>query len=166
MRQEIMVASEDQPGSRTKNRMNDPPKDQIPDVNHPQVKAWVAEIDWSKVPNIPVAHFPKCPPRQEWMCSVVRRSHLPNDGGQTYDDGPSEATREMMQHLSAKKLSATFFIVGSRVLEYLDILKVQVEQGHQIAMHSKFFSRMCLAIVFIKYFLIIDEQGHCHGYKL
>ncbi|KAF9364250.1 hypothetical protein BGX34_002073 [Mortierella sp. NVP85] len=72
MRQEITVASEDQPGSRTKNRMNDenyPPKDQIPDVNHPQVKAWVAEIDWSKVPNIPVAeglsdapHFPKCPP--------------------------------------------------------------------------------------------------------
>ncbi|KAK3821310.1 MAG: hypothetical protein J3Q66DRAFT_426383 [Benniella sp.] len=33
-------------------------------------------------------------------------------------------------------MSATFFIVGSRVLEYPDILKEQVEQGHHIAMHS------------------------------
>ncbi|KAK3821309.1 MAG: hypothetical protein J3Q66DRAFT_438185 [Benniella sp.] len=48
MRQEITVASEDQPENYL-------PKDQIPDVNHPQVKAWVAEIDWSKVPNISVA---------------------------------------------------------------------------------------------------------------
>ncbi|KAI8349330.1 hypothetical protein B0O80DRAFT_367991, partial [Mortierella sp. GBAus27b] len=133
-----------------------PAKDQIPDVNHAQVKAWVAEIDWSKVPKIPVAeglpdapHFPKCPPDELvdrdscwWSCDgCVQASDVltcPNQDhwGLTYDDGPSEATRDMMQHLKSKNLTATFFIVGSRVLEYPDILKEQVEQGHHIAMHT------------------------------
>lgn len=160
MRQETL-SSEGQASSGDKSRMNVanyPPKDQIPDVSHPQVKAWVAEIDWSKVPKIPVAegledapHFPKCPPDDQvdrnscwWSCdgcvqasSDVMTCPGQNDWGLTYDDGPSEATREMMQHLKSNNLSATFFIVGSRVLEYPDILKEQVEQGHHIAMHSK-----------------------------
>ncbi|KAG0068607.1 chitin deacetylase [Linnemannia elongata] len=117
-------------GSRGKNRMNMalyPPRNKIPDVNSPQVKAWVAEIDWSKVPNIPVAaglapetpHFPKCPP---W--------------GLTYDDGPSLVTRTMTKFLLEKKMTATFFIVGSRVLEFPDILREQVAQGHHIGMHT------------------------------
>ena len=135
-----------------------PPKDTQPDVNSPQVKAWVAEIDWSKVPKIPVApglpdvpHFPKCPPDELvdkascwWSCSgCVAQSDVvtcpdSNVWGLTYDDGPSLATREMMQFLDKMKTTATFFIVGSRVLEYPDILKEQVAAGHHIAMHSKF----------------------------
>ncbi|KAI7832631.1 hypothetical protein BC939DRAFT_391132 [Gamsiella multidivaricata] len=133
-----------------------PPKDRIPDVDSPQVKAWIAEIDWSKVPNIPVAkglpdvpHFPQCPPDDQldrsacwWTCAgcvaetdiVTCRNQ--NAWGLTYDDGPSPATRQMMEFLSEKKLTATFFIVGSRVIEYPDILKEQVAQGHHIAMHT------------------------------
>ncbi|KAG0326911.1 chitin deacetylase [Dissophora globulifera] len=144
---------------QVKNRMNAadyPIKDRTPDVNHPMVKKWVSEIDWSKVPDIPVApslpdvlHFPKCPPDEEvdrdscwWSCDgCVQQSDVvtcpnQNDWGLTYDDGPSEATRNMMQHLNARRLSATFFIVGSRVLEYPDILKEQAQQGHHIAMHT------------------------------
>ncbi|KAF9958027.1 chitin deacetylase [Mortierella alpina] len=101
-----------------------PTKDLIPDVNHPQVKAWVAEIDWSKVPKIPVAkgmkdspHFPDCPPKEEV-------------------DKASEATPAFLEHLKSKKISATFFIVGSRVLEYPEILKAEVAEGHHIAMHT------------------------------
>ncbi|KAG0216828.1 chitin deacetylase [Mortierella sp. NVP41] len=41
----------------------------------------------------------------------------------------------MVRHLG-EKLSATFFIVGSRVLEYPDILKEQVASGHHIGMHT------------------------------
>ena len=135
-----------------------PTRDQLPDVNSPQVKAWVAEIDWSKVPNIPVAeglpdvpHFPKCPPDNMvdrsscwWSCAgCVAKDDIvtcpsQSSWGLTYDDGPSLATRDMMHYLGEKKLTATFFIVGSRVLEYPDILKEQVAQGHHIAMHSKF----------------------------
>ncbi|KAI1318395.1 chitin deacetylase [Mortierella claussenii] len=133
-----------------------PPKDKIPDVTSPQVLAWIEEIDWSKVPNIPVAqglpdvpHFPQCPGPEQldrtacwWSCAgcvapddVVTCPDR-NSWGLTYDDGPSVATRDMMQFLNEKKMTATFFIVGSRVLEYPDILKEQVAQGHHIAMHT------------------------------
>jgi len=142
-----------------------PPKDIIPDVNHPQVQAWIKEIDWSKVPKIPVAQgtpdmprFPKCPPEGQvnpdhcwWSCggclqpddvvSCPSQDHW----GLTYDDGPSLASRELIKNLKEKDLSATFFIVGSQVLDYPDILKEQVEAGHHIAMHSKsqfFFSSL------------------------
>ncbi|KAF9185395.1 chitin deacetylase [Haplosporangium sp. Z 767] len=144
---------------KAKNRMNAafyPTKDQIPDVNSPQVKAWVDQIDWSKVPNIPVApstpevkNFPQCPPDSEvdpascwWSCSgcVAPEDVITcpdrDTWGLTYDDGPSPATMDMINHLGALKLTATFFIVGSRVLEYPDILKEQVARGHHIAMHT------------------------------
>ncbi|KAF9948851.1 chitin deacetylase [Mortierella alpina] len=133
-----------------------PTKDLIPDVNHPQVKAWVAEIDWSKVPKIPVAkgmkdspHFPDCPPKEKvdkascwWSCdgcvhdTDVMTCPGQNHWGLTYDDGPSEATPAFLEHLKSKKISATFFIVGSRVLEYPEILKAEVAEGHHIAMHT------------------------------
>ncbi|KAF9431824.1 chitin deacetylase [Entomortierella beljakovae] len=133
-----------------------PPKDKTPDVNSPQVKAWVAEIDWSKVPNIPVAtelpdvpHFPKCPPLNEldrsacwWSCAGcvapddIVTCPSKDNWGLTYDDGPSAATRDMLQYLNSQKLTATFFIVGSRVLQFADILKEQIAQGHHIGMHT------------------------------
>ncbi|KAF9115696.1 chitin deacetylase [Mortierella sp. AM989] len=133
-----------------------PEKDQIPDVNHPQVKAWVAEIDWSKVPKLPVAaglpdavHFPQCPPDDDanykacwYSCGgCVHDTDMitcpkTSDWGLTYDDGPSPATKEMMTHLKGKGITATFFIVGSRVLEYPEILKDEVAEGHHLAMHT------------------------------
>lgn len=147
-------------GSHGKNRMNMalyPPRNKIPDVNSPQVKAWVAEIDWSKVPNIPVAtglpetpHFPKCPPIPDldrttcwWSCygctapTDIITCLSANQWGLTYDDGPSLVTRNMTKFLLEKKMTATFFVVGSRVLEFPDILREQVAQGHHLGMHSR-----------------------------
>ncbi|KAG0088495.1 chitin deacetylase [Podila epicladia] len=144
---------------KAKSRMNAaiyPVKDKIPDVNSPQVQAWVNEIDWTKVPNIPVApqhpqvkHFPLCPPADQvnkeacwWSCTgCVAKADVitcPNSKawGVTYDDGPSPATRSMMKHLGEMKLTATFFIVGSRVVEFPDILREQVAQGHHLGMHT------------------------------
>ena len=164
LRQEEAKEDEREPSSRAKNRMNAeiyPIKDLIPDVDSPQVKAWIQEIDWSKVPKIPVAkglkdapHFPECPPKEKvdkaacwWSCDgCVADSDImtcPQQGhwGLTYDDGPSEDTRDLMSHLKSKKISATFFIVGSRVLEYPEILKEQIAQGHHLAMHSKFMRK-------------------------
>lgn len=66
----------------------------------------------------------------------------PTEGhwGLTYDDGPSVASKELVKYLDERALSATFFIVGSRVVDYPDILKEQVASGHHIAMHSRFLS--------------------------
>ncbi|GJJ68136.1 peptidoglycan-N-acetylglucosamine deacetylase [Entomortierella parvispora] len=153
------VEDEREPASRAKNRMNAAPypiKDRIPDLNSPEVKAWIEEINWSKVPNIPVAkglkdapNFPECPPKEKvdseacwWSCdgcvaeSDIMTCPTQGDWGLTYDDGPSEDTRDLMSHLKSKKITATFFIVGSRVLEYPEILKEQVAQGHHLAMHT------------------------------
>lgn len=148
-------------GGRGKNRMNMelyPPRDKVPDINSPQVKAWVAEIDWSKVPDIPVApgidaqlpHYPKCPSDADldrticwWSCDGCTAPEdiitcpSANQWGLTYDDGPTLVTRNMNRILQEKKLTASFFIVGSRVLEYPDVLREQVAQGHHIGMHSK-----------------------------
>ncbi|KAF9130902.1 chitin deacetylase [Mortierella sp. 14UC] len=147
-------------GSHGKNRMNMamyPTRNKIPNVNSPQVKAWIAEIDWSKVPSIPVAvglaperpHFPKCPPILKldrttcwWSCygcmapTDIITCPSANTRGLTYDDGPSWVTRNMAAILQEKKLTATFFVVGSRVLEF-PVLREQVAQGHHIGMHSK-----------------------------
>ncbi|KAG0240995.1 chitin deacetylase [Actinomortierella wolfii] len=145
--------------TNAKNRMNAniyPPKDRIPDINSPQVKLWLKEVDWSKVPDIPVAptrpnapHFPNCPPNAQvnhtscwWSCDGcvapddIVTCPQGTDWGLTYDDGPSAQSREMMRFLQERNITATFFIVGSRVLEYPDILREQVAQGHHIAMHT------------------------------
>ncbi|KAF9930597.1 chitin deacetylase [Linnemannia zychae] len=143
-----------------KSRMNMalyPPLNKVPDVNSPQVKAWVAEIDWSKVPNIPVApgissdapHFPKCPPDDDldrsicwWSCdgctapTDIITCPSPNAWGLNFDDGPSLVTRNMTKLLADKRFTATFFVIGSHVLEYPDILRETVAQGHHIGMHT------------------------------
>lgn len=162
--------------AKSKNRMNIamyPIKDKTPDVNSPQVQAWISEIDWTKVPKIPVApqhpqikSFPLCPPSGQenqadcwWSCTgCVAKTDVitcPNSNawGLTYDDGPSLATRSMMKHLGEMKLTATFFIVGSRVLEFPDILREQVAQGHHLGMHSKEF--ICSRI--------FSSDRHCLG---
>ncbi|KAG0268500.1 Ribonucleoside-diphosphate reductase large subunit [Actinomortierella ambigua] len=133
-----------------------PPKDDIPDVHSAQVQAWVKELDWTKVPDIPVnkglpdnRYFPVCSKDDafnqkicHWSCGgCVRDDDIltcPTKGewGITYDDGPSDVTRDLLKHLKEKQQTATFFLVGSRVLENPDVLKDQIAQGHHLALHT------------------------------
>ncbi|KAF9976849.1 chitin deacetylase [Actinomortierella ambigua] len=133
-----------------------PPKDDIPDIHSAQVQAWIKEVDWTKVPDIPVnkglpdnRYFPACSKDDafnqkicHWSCGgCVRDDDIltcPTKGewGITYDDGPSDVTRDLLKHLKEKKQTATFFLVGSRVIENPDVLKDQVAQGHHLAMHT------------------------------
>ncbi|KAG0224763.1 chitin deacetylase [Actinomortierella wolfii] len=133
-----------------------PPKDSIPDVNSAQVQQWIKEIDWSKVPDIAVnkglptnRYFPLCSKDESynrkichWSCGdCVREDDIltcPTQGewAITFDDGPSNVTRDLLKYLKERQFSATFFLVGSRVLENPDILKEQIEQGHHLAMHT------------------------------
>ena len=55
----------------------------------------------------------------------------------TFDDGPAPSTqRNVLEPLAAKKLKATFFVVGQQVADYPEILKRIHQQGHEIGIHT------------------------------
>ena len=58
------------------------------------------------------------------------------DWGLTYDDGPSYYTPNLLQYLDQQKLKSTFFIVGSRGLQFPRILQLEFMSYHQIAVHT------------------------------
>ena len=55
----------------------------------------------------------------------------------TFDDGPSKnITPQILEILEREDIKATFFVLGSRVELYPEILKQEYEAGHYIANHS------------------------------
>ncbi|HMM06635.1 MAG TPA: polysaccharide deacetylase family protein [Clostridiales bacterium] len=54
----------------------------------------------------------------------------------TFDDGPGNCTNELLDELKKRDVKVTFFIVGSRVEEYADIIKREYEEGHELACHT------------------------------
>jgi peptidoglycan/xylan/chitin deacetylase (PgdA/CDA1 family) len=56
----------------------------------------------------------------------------------TFDDGPdTRYTTAILDILKEKNVKATFFVVGSQVKKYPDVLKRIVEEGHAIGNHSQ-----------------------------
>jgi len=56
--------------------------------------------------------------------------------GLTYDDGPSFYTSDLLNYLDQENLKSTFFVVGSRVISFPNILQTQYMGQHQIAVHT------------------------------
>ena len=55
----------------------------------------------------------------------------------TFDDGPSNnITPQILEILDREGIKATFFVLGSRVELYPELVKQEYEQGHYIANHS------------------------------
>jgi peptidoglycan/xylan/chitin deacetylase (PgdA/CDA1 family) len=55
----------------------------------------------------------------------------------TFDDGPhGTLTPKLLDLLAARRIKATFFVVGQCVAEFPDILKRAAREGHEIANHS------------------------------
>lgn len=57
----------------------------------------------------------------------------------TFDDGPCENTEELLKYLKNEKIKAVFFVQGSKIEEnkFLEkILKQELENGHEIGVHS------------------------------
>lgn len=54
----------------------------------------------------------------------------------TFDDGPNEHTKQILNILKAEKVPATFFCIGENIGGKQDILKRIVDEGHLIGNHS------------------------------
>ncbi|TPX46899.1 hypothetical protein SeMB42_g03537 [Synchytrium endobioticum] len=93
----------------------------------------VSQYNLSKVPDIPVRTTPA-----EWTFSALDIASCPNKRtwGQTFDDGPSEYTDGLLDHLDQKGQKVTFFVIGVNVVGYPNQLLRAYQSGHQIAIHT------------------------------
>jgi len=77
-----------------------------------------------------------------WTCGSHTRDTdivaCPNkmDWGVSFDDGPSPYTQTLLHYLTEKDLKATFFVVGSRVIERPQVLIEEYMAGHEISVHT------------------------------
>jgi Polysaccharide deacetylase len=82
------------------------------------------------------------PTRCWWTCGgCVRTSDItecpdPLAWGLTYDDGPAYHSTQLLDYLDQQNLKTTFFVVGSRVISFPQILQTEYISGHQIAVHT------------------------------
>ena len=54
----------------------------------------------------------------------------------SFDDGPSKITEEILDILKKNNAKATFFVIGSELDKYADIVKRAHDEGHAIGLHS------------------------------
>ena len=55
----------------------------------------------------------------------------------TFDDGPSSLTGKYLDILKKEKVPATFFLIGQQIEgEMVNVVKRQVEEGHELGLHS------------------------------
>jgi peptidoglycan/xylan/chitin deacetylase (PgdA/CDA1 family) len=127
--------------------------DQPPPTDSPEVQQWIQDVINSGVqipsfnPTTPggcfanpdaVADSSRC----WWTCGGCTRSTdvttclNKNTWGLSYDDGPGYHTPDMLAYLEQNNLLSTFFVVGSRCLEFMRLLQKEYLDGHQIAVHT------------------------------
>ncbi|KAI0281601.1 hypothetical protein BGY98DRAFT_913269 [Russula aff. rugulosa BPL654] len=132
---------------------NYPPLDTPPPTDSPQVQQWIQEVNQSGIsipgfsPTVPGG----CPAnpaaatdttRCWWTCGGCTRSEdvttCPQkyQWGLTYDDGPAYYTPELLSYMNQQSLTATMFVVGSRVTQFPALLQEEYLAGHQIAVHT------------------------------
>lgn len=124
--------------------------DQIPPVDSPEVKQWISQINWNAVPTFskttgecagsPEASNDKS--RCWWTCGGCTRAtditECPDKytWGTSFDDGPSPFTPLLLNYLNEQNVTTTFFVVGSRVVSYPEILISEYMAGHQLSIHT------------------------------
>lgn len=75
--------------------------------------------------------FPVAVPAQAAEGESVKKVYL------TFDDGPSPTTEQVLKVLKEKEVPATFFVIAAPNNEdHLPMIKKEVQDGHQIALHS------------------------------
>ncbi|KAJ7588000.1 carbohydrate esterase family 4 protein [Mycena floridula] len=129
-----------------------PAADKPPDPTSPEVLEWMKELNGHHIPDISMTVDGTCASSPEaaanafargwWSCGGYTRDTDitvcpdPKTWGVSFDDGPSPYTPKLLKYLSEKDISATFFVVGSRVISYPQTLVAEYEAGHEIAVHT------------------------------
>ncbi|KAF6761497.1 carbohydrate esterase family 4 protein [Ephemerocybe angulata] len=129
-----------------------PTWDRVPPTDSTEVQAWMKELDGHDIPDLTPTVDGSCggdpaaaaaaADRGWWTCGGHTRSTdivaCPDKltWGVSFDDGPSPFTQYLINYLEEKQLSATFFVVGSRVVERPTILVEEYMKGHEISVHT------------------------------
>ncbi|KAI1316553.1 chitin deacetylase [Mortierella claussenii] len=125
-----------------------PTINQIPPIDSPEVQQWLKEIDLTGAPTIPLhtGDPPACPNPPDpnecyWTCDGCAADDIvscarQNTWGLTFDDGPSTDTPVLLDYLKKSQLAATFFLIGSNVIQYPETVKRELAEGHHLASHT------------------------------
>jgi len=121
-------------------------------IDSPEVEAWLEELVGHDIPDIPPTADGTCggdpaaaneaAARGWWTCGGhVRDTDITScpekdTWGVSFDDGPSGYTQYLLDFLLEKDLKATFFVIGSRVIERPALLVEEYMQGHEISVHT------------------------------
>lgn len=54
----------------------------------------------------------------------------------TFDDGPNENTKKVLETLKKYKIKATFFVLGDNAMSNPDLIRAELESGNYVGMHS------------------------------
>jgi len=63
-----------------------------------------------------------CPSNRDWAIG--------------FDDGPSPYSPVLLDYFRDANVKSTFFVVGSEIVRYPDILRREFDEGHQIVIHT------------------------------
>ncbi|THH29777.1 hypothetical protein EUX98_g4413 [Antrodiella citrinella] len=129
-----------------------PAMDKPPPTDTPQVQAWMLELEGHNIPDIPPTVDGTCggdptaaaaaEQNGWWTCGGWTRDtdiiDCPDKmtWGVSFDDGPAPYTQKLLNYMNSKDITATFFVVGSRALQYPDLLIEEYMAGHEISVHT------------------------------
>ncbi|KIY71912.1 carbohydrate esterase family 4 protein [Cylindrobasidium torrendii FP15055 ss-10] len=129
-----------------------PKQDKAPPTDSEEVKAWMKELDGFDIPDLEPTTDGYCASDPEFAADAENRGWWTCGGwtrdtdivacndkltwGVSFDDGPGPYTPKLLKYLDEKDISATFFVVGSRVIERPAILVQEYMSGHEIAVHT------------------------------
>ncbi|KAK9765228.1 chitin deacetylase [Basidiobolus ranarum] len=128
-----------------------PQWDQPPPIT-PEYTSMISNMSIPQIPvrpQAPVGSPPACTQNPcgpdcgcWWTCgNCVRPDDIiacpqPKVWGLTFDDGPSTNTTFLLDYLKQQNLKAMFCVIGSRVVEYPEILKRAYSEGHELCSHT------------------------------
>lgn len=108
-----------------------------PGINPPYIP--LDFIDFNKIPNIPLRPAGTCPVIRT-QCSFDCFKCVSHDDvytcpklSQTFDDGPSKFTPNLLKNLKSK---STFFTLGLNVVKYPEIYNEIKSRGHLLGSHT------------------------------